>query len=375
MSQDIPPNEVPSFQSQPSPPVSPAMPVVPPARPSYAEPSRPRRRGAGSWMLRIMVVMMLLGSVSMNVMLLAMVASNAEGPFSKGVLRAGEETQTVVVYDISGGIYGDTVTRFTRFYDNVRRDENVKAVVLRVESGGGTLSASDQIHRMVKALTDEGTPVVISMGGVAASGAYYISAPANEIIAERTTITGSIGVVASWMVLKGTLEKVGIEPIVIKSTNARGWKDEMSPFHKPGDREIAHVQGILDKFQGHFEGVVREGRKGKLKTRESTYKIPTSQGSKEMVSHSETEPFNGKIYLAEEAKSLGLIDGIGYESDAIDRAIKLARLSKPRVLRYTHRRSMLSRMLEGKTKPLLSLDADALNELQTPKILLLWRAP
>lgn len=377
MSQDIPPDQVPPIQNESSPTASPVPPGIPPARPFYGHASGPRRRGAGSWILLSLGLIALLGSILVNIILFAMVASDATDiSFSKGTLQAGKSSQTVVVYNITGGIYGDTVMRFSRFYDKVKNDSNVKAVVLRVHSGGGGLSESDQIHRMVKGLTDMGKTVVVSMGGVAASGAYYISAPADEIIAEPTTITGSIGVVATWMVLEGTLEKIGVAPIVVKSTNSRGWKDEMSPFRKPGDREMAHIQEILDEFQGHFEKVVREGRKDRLKPKKRTYTIPTSQGSRtEMVRHSEIEPFNGKIYLADEAKALGLIDDIGYESDAINRAAELEGLDRPRVVRYTHKKSMLAMMLESKSKPLLSMDAKGLHEMQTPKILLLWRAP
>ncbi|MBL7133973.1 MAG: S49 family peptidase [Phycisphaerae bacterium] len=375
MSQDIPPYQIPPIEDQASPTISPVPPGAPPLRPSHAQPSR-RRRGAGSWILLIFGVMALLGSIFLNVILMAMVASDADISFSKGTLRGGKKSQTVAVYDITGGIYAEAVMRFSRFHDKIRDDSNVKAVVLRVNSGGGGLSASDQIHRMVKELSDMGKIVVVSMGGVAASGAYYISAPADEIIAERTTITGSIGVVATWLVLKGTLEKIGVEPVIVKSTNARGWKDEMSPFRKPGEREIAHIREILDEFQGHFEQVVRQGRKGRLKTRKRTYTLPTSQGSRTvMVRHSETEPFNGKIYLADEAISLGLIDRIGYESDAIDRACELAGLDRPRVVQYTHKKGLMARMLESRTMPLLSLDAKGLHGLRTPQILLLWRMP
>lgn len=376
MSQDIPPDQVPPIQNESSPTISPVPPGGPPLRASYGQPSGRRRRGAGSWILLIFGVMALLGSIFLNVILLAMVASDAEISFAKGTLRAGKKSQTVAVYDITGGIYTEAVMRFSRFYDKVKDDRNVKAVVLRVDSGGGGLSESDQIHRMVKELSDMGKTVVVSMGGVAASGGYYISTPADEIIAERTTITGSIGVLATWLVLKGTLEKIGVEPIIVKSTNSRGWKDEMSPFRKPGEREIAHIREILDEFQGHFEQVVRQGRKGRLKTRKRTYTLPTSQGSRTvMVRHSETEPFNGKIYLADEAVSLGLIDRIGYESDAIDRAGELAGLDRPRVVRYTHKKGLMARMLESKTMPLLSLDAKGLHGLRTPQILLLWRMP
>jgi len=374
MSQNTPPEQISPIPG--GPPPIPVPPQVPPVQPSYVQPSGRRRRGAGSWILLIVGLLALAGSICLNVALLAMLASDVEISFSKGTLRSGQKSQTIAVYDIFGGIYADTVVSFGRFHRKIKDDRDVKAVVLRVNSGGGGLSESDQIHRMVKDLSNTGKTVVVSMGGIAASGAYYISAPADEIVAERTTITGSIGVVATWLVLKGTLEKIGIDPIVVKSTNARGWKDEMSPFHRPGDREIAHVREILDEFQGHFEKVVREGRKGKLKLRKHSYTIPTSQGSKTvLVRHSETEPFNGKIYLADEAVSLGLIDRVGYESDAIDRAAELAGLRRPNVVRYTAKKGLLARMLESKSKPLLSLDARGLHELQTPRILLLWRVP
>ncbi len=377
MSQDTPPDQVPPIENEPSPTASPVPPGVPPVRPVYGQASAPRRRGAGSWILLSIGLIALIGSILLNIILFAMVASDAADiSFAKGTLQAGKSSQTVVVYNITGGIYEDTVIRFSRFYDKIKDDSNVKAVVLRVHSGGGGMSESDQIHRMVKGLTDMGKTVVVSLGSVGASGAYYISAPADEIIAEPTTITGSIGVVATWMVLEGTLEKIGVVPIVVKSTNSRGWKDEMSPYRKPGDREMAHIQEILDEFQSHFEKVVKEGRGDKLKTRNRTYTIPTTQGSRaEMVRHSETEPFNGKIYLANEAKALGLIDDIGYESDAISRAAELADLDRPRVVRYTHKKSMWAMMLESKSKPLLSMDAKSLQDMQTPKILLLWRAP
>ena len=132
MSQDTPPTQVPPLQSQSPPPASGGVPGVPPVRPSYAEPSRRRRRGAGSWMLTIMGVMMLLGSIFLNIILLVvLVASETDVSFSKGVLRPGEASQTVVVYDITGGIYDETVTRFSRFYDKIIRDGNVRAGSLR----------------------------------------------------------------------------------------------------------------------------------------------------------------------------------------------------------------------------------------------------
>ena len=114
---------------------------------------------------------------------------------------------------------------------------------------------------------------------VAASGGYYMSAPADEIYAEPTTITGSIGVIGGWVVLKGTLDKIGAEPIVVKSTHAQGWKDEMSMYAAPHAYQMKHIQEVLDKMQERFEEVVRTGRGNRLHPQAASYTIPATQGA------------------------------------------------------------------------------------------------
>jgi len=370
-----------------TPPTPPPRPATPPGTPqppaTAAQPqviycaAAPKRRSFFRKTIVTLFGLMVLLSIVMNVYLAGILAAQFQGPISKTTLRAGDKDNKdiVAVYGITGVLDGAAAGGFEMFYQEVARDPKVRAVVLRVNSPGGGVTASDQIHEMVQRLKTEcGKKVVVSMGGVAASGGYYVSAPADVIFAEPTTITGSIGVLMGWFVLEGTLEKVGIEPVVMKSTRARGWKDELSMFTQPDDRQRKHLQEVLDKLQNRFETVVRTGRKGKLVEKEVSYDLTVGEGDQaRQVKHTETEPLNGKIYLADEAKALGLIDEIGYLNKAIDRAIELAAVGKPSVIRYAPRKGFLDQLLSAKAGQGLSVDASLLDRLQTPRLMMMWK--
>jgi protease-4 len=382
MSQPELPNDL-SPTLQPIPPsVGPGTPRgpgggEPPGRSAPPPAARPRKSvSAVKVVLLILGGLALLGSVALNAVLLADIGAGFEHRISMqtSVLKAGRTSETVALYGVEGIIDSRAAAQFEQFYKAVADDGNVKAVVLRVNSPGGGVTASDRICEMVKALRTKGKKVVVSMGSLAASGAYYISAPADEIYAEATTITGSIGVVAWWVVLKGTLDKIGAEPVIIKSSHSTGWKDEMSSFSRPHEYQRRHIRDVLDKLQGRFEENVLAGRGKRLKTRSRTYTIPASEDGGEPVEHTETEPLNGKIYLAESAKQFGLIDGIGFQDAAIRRAARLAGLGRERVVHYARRRSMMERLMEGKSAGSMKLGLDLLDKLQTPRFMMIWKA-
>lgn len=349
----------------------------PPGQPTPQPASRPRK-SASVFKILLLVLggLALLGSLVMNAILLADIGTAFEHRviMQTAVLEAGNRNETVAMYRVEGIIDARSAAQFQQFYDAVADDGNVKAVVLRVNSPGGGVTSSDQICELVKGLRTKGKKVVVSMGSLAASGAYYISAPADEIYAEATTITGSIGVVAGWVVLKGTLDKIGAEPVIIKSSHAEGWKDEMSSLSRPHEYHRQHIRDVLDKLQERFEDVVVAGRGKRLKTRRATYTIPAAEEGKAPVEHTETEPLNGKIYLAEAAKEFGLIDRIGFQDAAIRRAGQLASLSRRRVVQYSRRRTMMERLMEGKASSSLKLDLDLLDKLQTPRFMMIWKA-
>lgn len=376
-----------SEQAPPSPP-GPApqppagVPVLgPPAPPWWMQP--PRRRSVLWRLVRWLGVGIFVLSILMNVYLLMLLGVRMKGPFEKAVLVDGAKDQIIAVYTIAGLIDTPQAARFHSFCREVADNDNVKAVVLRIDSPGGGVGASDQMHSMVERLKKAGKKVVVSMGDVAASGAYYLSAPADEIIAEPTTLTGSIGVMAGWVVFSGTLEKIGAQAMVLRSSHSRGWKDSMSFTRKPHDRQREHLQEILNKMQDRFEELVCKGRGEKLPAEVLAKRMKKIEGNltvdqagkAEEIQLEPYDPFNGKVYLAERARKLGLVDDIGYQDKAIDRAAALARLSDPKVVQYSRRRGMLEKMLGVRAAAAeMQLDRKLLDDLQTPRILMLWKA-
>jgi len=339
--------------------------------PQTAPAPRPPRRGGAGRIIKAVIALVFVFSVLLNFYLLAVIilAAGDESPLETALVRDGDEKQVVALYSVTDVIADEAAALFDAFVTRVVEDKNVKAVVLRVESPGGSVSASDRICHMVQRLKQEGRKVVVSMGGVAASGGYYISAPADEIYVEPTTMTGSIGVIAQWPVVSGTLEKIGVEMVIVKSRHAENWKDQISPFRKPDAEQLERIRQVLDKVQARFEQIVKDGRSGKLKPfKPPLDAAPATQPAREY------EAFDGKIYLADEAVELGLADATGYLRDAIDRAAALAELSKPKVVRYRRRMSLMEKLGMARQGRTLAIEAETLDKLQTPRILLMWKA-
>ncbi len=314
-------------------------------------------------------------SLILNVYLIILLAVGgiSTGNMSKQVLREGHSNQVVAVYSVNGIIDDEASAKFARFYREVHGDKHVQAIVLHVDSPGGTVSDSEQIHHMIKKLQAAGKKIVVSMGGVAASGGYLISAPAEEIFAIPSTITGSIGVIAQVPNVEGTMEKLGLKMLVFKSTHARGWKDQLSIFRMPERRERKWLIEILDVLQAGFEKTVRDGRGKRLVEKKEFYFTTVGKGKDaRQVKIEETAPFNGKVYLAAEAMKFGLVDKIGFLDDACNRAAELAGLDEPRILHYKTRPKLFGQLFGSRTS-LLEIAPKTLDEFQTPRILMLWK--
>ena len=341
-----------------------APPVLPASETSeHGAPAKPRR-SAMSRLLTYLGIMTVVGSLLLNGMLLmalVMQAAGLQAQTARRTLTEGDSEQTVAVYKLNTVIAPEAVAAFANFQEDVIDNEDVQAVVLRVVSPGGSVSSSDQIRQMVVELQEAGKIVVVSMGDVAASGGYYVAAPADEIMAERTTITGSIGVIMSYVQLDGTMDKLGMKPVIIKSTHAEAWKDAGSPFRDLDPDERQYLLDILNAYQEQFEQVVRDGRGDRLVS-------PPAE-----MEAGQPDPFNGKIYLPDQAKALGLIDGIGYQSDAVDRAAELAGLDEPNVVLYGRLPSMIEMILGAEAPTIETLGPEMLNDLRTPKFEMIWR--
>lgn len=205
--------------------------------------------------------------------------------------------------------------------DRVREDASVKAVVVRINSPGGTVTASDYLwHHMRKLREDRKLPLVVSMGGITASGGYYIAMAVGEqpqsIYAEPTTTTGSIGVMFPHYDLSGLLKRFDIRDDSLV-TNPR---KEMTSMTKPMTEEHRQLlQGYIDESFARFKEVVRSGRPKFKKDPEALNKLAT-----------------GEIFSATRAKENGLVDEIGFLEDALARAASLANttLDKVRVVHY-----------------------------------------
>ncbi len=210
------------------------------------------------------------------------------------------------------------------------KDSSVRAIVLRVDSPGGGVVPSQEIYNEVKKAKAV-KKVVVSMGSVAASGGYYISAPADRIVANPGTITGSIGVIMVVPNLKGLLEKVGIKTEVVKSGKN---KDLASVFRGIGDEERQIIQGVMDDVHEQFIAAVAEGRKMEI---EKTRKIS-----------------DGRIFSGRQAIGVGLVDEIGDLDDAVKVAGKLAGIDGEPVVVSKSEKGVISKLLDGKMPEELS---------------------
>lgn len=208
--------------------------------------------------------------------------------------------------------------RLVRILRRLRKTDRVKGVVLRVNSPGGTVGASQEISNQVKALVAEGKKVVVSMGDVAASGGYYISAPASYIFANAGTLTGSIGVISSVTNLSELIAKVGVKFEVIKSGK---FKDMGSSYREMTEAERELFQRIITGAWDQFVDTVAEGR----------ILDEEKDGRKVVLTSKETlrnEIAQGQIFLGSEAVKIGLVDEVGDFYAAIEKAGELCGLGK-----------------------------------------------
>ena len=205
-----------------------------------------------------------------------------------------------------------TLVRIREELKKAAEDPRIKALVLRINSPGGTVTASDIIYREIAAFkAEKKIPVVAVMLDVGASGGYYVALGADTIIAHPTTVTGSIGVIMITVNAQGLLEKVGVSAAAIKS-GAR--KDMGSPFRALTDDERAILQSVIDELYGQFVAKVAE-RRG-----------ITLDAARALA--------DGRIYTAPQALAVRLVDRIGYMDDAIGAAKHAAGLEEARVVVY-----------------------------------------
>jgi len=300
--------------------------------PSAAAPQMPQKivlEQPGGWFGRLGKILLVLLIISASINFTQMAAresyytssANVQEKYHSGSQSAADK---VAVLELEGVITGDD-SFLKKQIDRVREDESVKALVLRVNSPGGTVSGSDYLYHHLKDLVAERElPLVVSMGGVCASGGYYVSMAVGEtpdtVFAEPTTATGSIGVVIPHYDLSKLLDEWHIEDdsIVTHPHKLMG-----SPTRQLTEEEEAEERKLLQEMVDHmfdrFKRIVRSGRPKLAKDDEALDKVTT-----------------GRIFIGEQAEELGLVDKIGFVEDAVERAVELAGLKhdEVRVVRY-----------------------------------------
>jgi protease-4 len=310
---------------------------------SAPAPRTTSRRASTGWKIAVVILVVLLGmSLFLNLgSLLSSLAGASSGKLHRGggprlestTLEDNDSDHVIAVIDLQGVIAGDagdsgrfSLPDLIEAQLDRAADDAVKAVILRVDSPGGEVLASDEIYRcLMRFQKDHSIPVIASMGSLAASGGYYVSAPCRWIVANELTITGSIGVIMQAWNYRGLMDKVGVAPFVFKSGK---YKDMLSGTRNPSDitpEEKAMVQDLIDETFGRFKKIVAEGR---------GWAGQENKGDGRSLSRDWEDYADGRVLSGKEAYRLGLVDELGDFHVAVSRAKKLARISNANLVQY-----------------------------------------
>jgi protease-4 len=280
---------------------------------------------------------------------------------------SGSGSSKVVMLDLAGVISASEESGFYPIPSQVARikealtkagsDARVQALVLRINSPGGTVTASDVLYHELRLFKKKkNIPIIASIMDVGASGGYYVAMGADKIVAHPSAVTGSLGVIMLTMNAHGLLEKIGVQTAAITSGPR---KDMGSPLRAMTDEERVIFQTVINSFYERFLGVIKEGRRNL--TAEEIRKLA-----------------DGRIYSGEQAKELGLVDSVGYLDDAVELAKRDAGLTEARVVAYQqpgeYRHNIYSRLFgqPGAGNPLANFDLMALVRSGTPQFMYLW---
>ncbi len=355
-----PPQALPPEPPRTGPPEPPRVGPPEPPRliPPYPVYPPPRRTSGWRIFWGILFGLSVLANLGLFLLLLGVIAFAAAGQsgvYQELVLRQGPRDSKIVRINVGGIIDGQRAEEVYQQIRTARRDRTVKGIIVQVDSPGGTISASDRIYREIRDYRrEEGRPAVAFMQGVAASGGYYASVACEEIVAEPTALTGSIGVIMAHFVFEDLLEdKLGIQPVFMTMGQKKDWP---SSFRMPTEEERSYIQDrLLEPAYNRFVDVVKEGREKVL-----------SPGEVEELA-------DGSIFVADKALEVKLIDKIGYLDDAIARVKAKAGIEKAQVVEYRRPFSLVN-LLSAKGVSIPRLDRAKLFELSTPQVLYLWNA-
>ena len=352
-------------------PVPPLLPQVPPAPPIQPTPlaftsgnspgRRPPRSGRGWMWIALISVMVLAGTLAIGLAYsftktgrhfgsLTKHRSPGAGDLSEELIEDNDTHDKVAIIPVegvissSGEIGNNMVDLIRNQLTRAAEDDQVKAVVLRVDSPGGEVLASDEIADAIRDFQqgDHGKPVVVSMQSLCASGGYYISAPCRWIVAHELTITGSIGVIFHGYNYRGLMDKVGVRSKVTKSGKL---KDMWSPDKLPEEElpeEKSIMQDLVEESFTRFKKVVRDGRGWAAEENQSwinslgahTNDLTKVDSGRTLVEDWESVA-DGRVMSGTTALEYGFVDELGNFAVAVERAEKLCGIEKANLITYT----------------------------------------
>lgn len=332
-----------------------------------------RRRPSGCyWVLLIFVGVGLAISMAVNLGLMTALATKAS-VFGK---RDGEVAQDeypefseqwsygdgdvvvaripltgIIMREAPGSFFMPVVDPVQLVLDQIRaaqNDETVRAILLEVDSPGGAVTPSDEIYHALLGFraSDEERRVIVFARDVAASGAYYAAVASDWIIAEPTSILGSIGVIMQTLNWHQLSERMGVSDVTIKSGEN---KDMLNPFRTPDLAELGILQNVVDSMHRRFSDAVKEGR-------------GLDDAAMERIA-------DGRIFTTEDAMAEGMIDEIGYWDDAVAATARVLDVPSVRIIRYEQHRDFFS-LLASMRAPLMPWQSTAFDR---PRLLYLWR--
>ncbi len=354
------------------------LPQNPGASQPPLRPTPPRPRGTAAFWVAIILGILLLLSLALNMLSFHPLLFKPKDVVVEVLDRQygdPEAQSKIAVITVQGALthedpqtlFGGTlgpVSFLERQLAKAKEDEDVKAVIIEINSPGGTVAASDEMHHMIEQFKkDKGVPVVVFMKELAASGGYYIAANADHIVATHTTVTGSIGVIMMLVDMSEAMEYLRIKFVPL--TSRGGYKDVGSPFRRMTGKEKEYLQNIVNGFYDRFVEIVFNGRR-----RKGNWEKPEDV---EQIA-------DGRIYNAKQAIKNHLIDEIGYFEKAYDAAIRLAPdVRKARVVRYRQKPRSSLPFIFGSATPgagdinIVKIDAGDLATLPPSRFLYMWQ--
>lgn len=331
----------------------------------------PRTSNVGLWIVVALLVLGLLGSVALNAGLAVALFGKAAGKIAtdeRGVDEYPDLTEVwsygegdvkavriavdgIITRESEDGLFAPKQDKIAAILAQVRaaqHDEEVMAIILEVDSPGGGITASDEIYRALQLFkeSEEGRTVVVFMRDLAASGGYYVAMAGDWLIAEPTSVIGSIGVIMQTLNWKPLSERVGISDVTIKSGAN---KDLLNPFLDVPPEQRAMLQKMIDDMFQHFVGIVGASRPidaAKLK-----------------------ELADGRIFAAREALDLQLIDQVGYWEDVLAKTADLLDEESVKVIRYEQKVDFFDWFWSVESRFRLP----SFHALQRPRFLYLWQ--